>query len=291
MSTRTIRKTWEVGGVLTDLEGPDGIVLSDPASAFGVQRNDTKETVVEVDTPMTRVSTGVYEYTFTEPAAGLDYTAWVEIVYAGVTYHFSIELAAPSSSEMDAHYDLIRREIGRFLGYDRAPSSWTETQALDIADIIKSGLRQFMVPPVLSGERYSHEWSFLRPITPLTLTADDGVYDLPAGFAMLDGPLTLVISDSVEARRVNVTAEWKVRQLQAGSAPTGWPELAAIRPKAHDATVGTRYELLLYPIPDGAYQLLIPYRVGIEFLDSTNVYPPGGEVHAETILESCREAG
>ena len=78
-----IRKTFKVDGVLTDMTS---VKLSSSDTTFGVKRNDTGVAVVADDTAMTNISTGVYEYDFTDPAAGLAYTYSLEITYSGETY-------------------------------------------------------------------------------------------------------------------------------------------------------------------------------------------------------------
>lgn len=84
MATQTITKTCKVNGVLTD---PESIVLSDKTGSFGVRRDDNFASVVAADTTMTKVGTGIYQYTFTEPAADLSYTYWVTWTYGGNTYY------------------------------------------------------------------------------------------------------------------------------------------------------------------------------------------------------------
>jgi hypothetical protein len=80
----TITKEIYIDGVLTD---PSSIVLSDPTEAYGVKRDDTDAVVVADGVAMTKVSTGIYRYTFSEPASYLTYTYWIEWVYGGETYH------------------------------------------------------------------------------------------------------------------------------------------------------------------------------------------------------------
>lgn len=84
MSKTMIIRKISIKGVLTD---PTSIKLSDPTGAYGVKRNDNNAYVVADGTAMTKVSTGVYTYNFTDPAYSLTYTYWVEIVYDGETYH------------------------------------------------------------------------------------------------------------------------------------------------------------------------------------------------------------
>lgn len=95
----TIRKTFEVAGVPTDVTS---IVLANAGDTIGVKRNDTGAVVVATGTAMTKVSgtTGVYEYTLTEPAADLTYTAYFRIVYAGVTYQLEDVFQAAGDVEV-----------------------------------------------------------------------------------------------------------------------------------------------------------------------------------------------
>jgi hypothetical protein len=94
MATRTITFRHEVNGSLANATS---VVLSDPTGAFGVKRNDTSAVVVVDATAMTNSGTGIYSYTFTEPAAGLAYTAYIEWVYGGETFRVERQLASVST--------------------------------------------------------------------------------------------------------------------------------------------------------------------------------------------------
>ncbi len=82
MGTKTIEFRFEVGGTLTNVTS---VVLRDPSNVYGVRRADTFAVVVPAGTALARTATGVYRYTFTEPAPGLNYTYWLEWVYLGNT--------------------------------------------------------------------------------------------------------------------------------------------------------------------------------------------------------------
>jgi hypothetical protein len=86
--------TWRVGGVLTDVTSA---VLSDPTAAFGVRRLDTGAVVVAAGTAMTHPALGTYQYSFADPAYGLIYNYWVEIVYLGNTYNIEHTVDGPSA--------------------------------------------------------------------------------------------------------------------------------------------------------------------------------------------------
>ncbi len=91
MSTLTIRKTWTVNGTPTD---PTSIILRDPTGAYGIKRDDTGAVIVAAGTAMSQTATGVFEYTVSGVDASTTYTASIEIVYAGETYHFEITAIA-----------------------------------------------------------------------------------------------------------------------------------------------------------------------------------------------------
>jgi len=86
MAELTLTETFKKNGALIEVES---CILSDPTDTFGVKRDDTDEVIVVNNTPMTKVGTGIYTYSFDEPTGetGLTYTYWVEWVYEGRTYH------------------------------------------------------------------------------------------------------------------------------------------------------------------------------------------------------------
>ena len=85
MSTATITETFKIGGQAVDLDSVD---LSDPTGTYGVRRNDTGEAVVAAGAAMTKIDTGTYQYSFTEPAYGLSYTYWIKFTYGGETNYY-----------------------------------------------------------------------------------------------------------------------------------------------------------------------------------------------------------
>lgn len=103
----TIQTKFRVDGVLTD---PTSIVLSDSGATYGVQRTDTDALVVAAGTAMVKTSTGVYAYTFSDPAYGLTYRYSIKAVYDGETFYTSgtVDGAASAISELTSSiYDLV----------------------------------------------------------------------------------------------------------------------------------------------------------------------------------------
>ena len=91
-------------------------------------------------------------------------------------------------------YTDLQKAVGHFLGYGRGIYGLTDgsDEWEDIEDCINSGLRQFYSPPPakLNGIDYLHQWSFLRPVTTLSLVSGTGDYDLPTDFGGIIGKLT-----------------------------------------------------------------------------------------------------
>jgi hypothetical protein len=175
MATRLIRKTWKVEDVLTNATS---VKLSDPTATFGVKRNDTDAVVVADDTAMANVSTGVYEYSF-EDIVGVSYTAYVEVVYAGATYHFEVDLPARAASgSMGASYNSLVERVGHFLFGIR--SGFSSDQTDDIEECIMDGLQDVYA---------AHPWSFFRPIQDISTTAPyaTGTVTIAAGVVTLTG--------------------------------------------------------------------------------------------------------
>jgi hypothetical protein len=85
MSETAITFRFLVDDVLTDATS---VVFSDPTDTFGLRRTDTLATVVANATALDHDGTGLYSYTVTDPAGGLTYNYWLEVVYDGATYHF-----------------------------------------------------------------------------------------------------------------------------------------------------------------------------------------------------------
>jgi uncharacterized phiE125 gp8 family phage protein len=95
VSTTVIQAEFRVDGVLVDATTAK---LSDAAGVYGVKRNDTDAVVVADGTDLTHDGTGLYSYSFTDPAADLTYTYALEFVYSGQTYRSTGTLAGGTSA-------------------------------------------------------------------------------------------------------------------------------------------------------------------------------------------------
>ena len=184
MPSQIVRRTWKVEGVLTNATSA---VLSDPTGTYGIKRDDTGATVVADGTAMTNPSTGVYEYTFTA-IVGVAYTAYVEVVYNGATYHLEHDIPAiAAGTELQCDYTDLKVAIADYLAWTRNSEGtgieWTTDEVNRLDAIIKAGLLQVYFPAT------GHEWSWMTPVSELETTApyETGTIQIAAGVVTLTG--------------------------------------------------------------------------------------------------------
>lgn len=181
---RIIRKTWEVEGVLTDVTTAK---LSDPTGTYGIKRTVAGDVEVADGTAMTHSGTGIYTYEFDEPVATIAYTAYVEFVYDGLTYHFEVDIPAGGSDSGFLYtYDDLREEVADFLGWRRSSGNWSSNEASRIDAIIKAGLLRVYYPERV-GKEFVHQWSWMRPVVSIDTVEpyDTGTVEIVSGVVTL----------------------------------------------------------------------------------------------------------
>jgi hypothetical protein len=183
-------------------------------------------------------------------------------------------------------YEHLLSETGAVLGYGRNIDSWTREKRGTANACVQQGIRSFYAPVPLEGEKYAHEWSFLRPRRQLTTVESTYVYVLPPDFAALDGPITFTPDQSVLYDPIQVVSEYELRRRQQETDTTGRPTIAALVTSA----IPGRYELHFWLTPDDAYVLDYVCQINPVDLSESNPLPHGGLVHVQTILEACLKA-
>jgi hypothetical protein len=162
--------------------------------------------------------------------------------------------------------------------------------------------RKYVITEVISGNaavrvagdatREGSNDNFLV-VGPSDLAANDAFtvlntgadYEMPEDFGGLDGPITFA-SDSWSST-VEITTETNIRRARQRLSGDGRPQLAALRPQIHDGKFTQRYDLLLWPTPDGKYTLEYRQIVVLPEIDEANPFPPGGAVYGELYLSAC----
>jgi hypothetical protein len=184
--------------------------------------------------------------------------------------------------------------VGDFLGWGRGAAlgdtPYTTTQQAKLDDCVASGIRQFYFPPPAAPNESPYDWSFLHPVTTMTLQSGTQGFQLPDDFGGFEGVLTCLSG-------VSTTVPWPIRlhnesaireAFAAATTATGPPVMCALNVlKGTTNNAGQRQQLLFYPLADQTYQVQFQYYVLPDYLSGSMPYVYGGAAHVETILESC----
>ncbi len=188
----------------------------------------------------------------------------------------------------------LKAEIGHFLGYGRGAETflepaWTTAQSNNITAVLKSGLSQVYTPPPISEREASHNWSWLRPSSTLTILTGTSSTALPDDFGGFEGPIYLTGDNARRNWPIPLTNEGAVRgRLVAHPDTTGPPQIAAEAfIKGTSLTRGTRSNLIVWPTCDADYTIQLEYKYLPDALTGLMPYPPGGAEHAELFKASC----
>ena len=265
MSTVTVTKPTFIGGVLANITS---IKLSDATGTYGVKRDDTDAVVVADGTAMVNSSTGLYTYSFTAPASGLTYTAAFEMVYQGATTRTTNTFTDPTASLSEPTtswtYESLYTEV-------EARSSLSSADAKVCVDL---AYMEFI---------RSYDWSFLRPVSSLSVEEDDETTALPANYGGIIGKFYYE-SGAGYRFLTEVTPEWIGERLAAGGDVTDIPRYYAIEPTEFTASTGQRYQVRWYPFAGEDLTLGYRYKIIPNKMVNAGDYPLGGAEHAYTIL-------
>lgn len=184
----------------------------------------------------------------------------------------------------------LERLIGELMGYGPSRAIWDQTQSQKVKMALETGLRKFYLPPVLPGEKYAWEWSFLAPTAQMTLNPGQYQYDLPEDFSNLEQPFVYEPATTVMYPPIKIVSERQVMIFLQRTVAASMSTICCVRPKKLDESTGTRYEVLFWPVPDQAYGLTYTYSVAPHMLGSEVALPFGGQNNMQTIIEACLAA-
>jgi len=113
-------------------------------------------------------------------------------------------------------------------------------------------------------------------------------YDLPDNFGQ---PISFfTYSDEYTRLPLKRISEANFRAARNSVVSTDRPRVAAMRPKTtdYDGTAGTRWEVMFFPLADGAYDLSYSYNIlAATQLRTATPYPIGGQAHAQAVQDCC----
>lgn len=182
----------------------------------------------------------------------------------------------------------LERALGVWAGFGRGESfgdrAWSDQQQSRITDSVNSGLRSIYF--------CGYDWSFLHPVTTLSLAESGNTIDLPDDFGGLEGSVTVASSDAGSFEPLKVVGEGAIRAEYARTpSMTGRPGWCAVRPiKGTTALSGQRFQLYVYPTANAAFTLSITYYILPNALKDESPYAYGGAPHAETLIAAARAA-
>lgn len=196
-----------------------------------------------------------------------------------------------AESTLSVNREQLRESVGFFLNFGTDYTAYSPERLAIVDACIDSGMRTFYDPPPLPGEKTSHVWSFKTPIGSISTADGQADYDLPDDFAgLVDGVFLSADDESWSQIRVtNPSRILSMRQGNSGST-SGPPQQVAVTIIATEGVTPTRYSLMVWPTPDQSYVLKFPYSSNPFQLSATQVYPLGGQPHAETLREACLAA-
>lgn len=178
----------------------------------------------------------------------------------------------------------LLRELGRQQGWSRDPGDWDDRQQADGDDILRRALTQVYYPSPLEGERTSHTWACLRPITIIQTETGKGDADLPDDFGGMTGDIQYVNNES--SRIVKVTPAEILEMRRQADDTTGYPRYYAITPQRSEGTRPQRWTLMLHPIPQDNYELKVEYKSDPLNIGDSFPYPLGGQMMADALVAS-----
>jgi len=187
-------------------------------------------------------------------------------------------------------YQWLQRGIGKAAGYGADFNTWDHAEERHVDDVIQRGLQQFYTPPPLPGgegqQAAGHKWSFLRPTAKLNFIASEFEYTLPSDFRAMSGEVSYV--ESSGKRSLTKVTEDSIRsQLSVDGTTTAAPRNYAVRARKTESTATQQREMVVYPVPNAAFEVTYRYSVEPRLLTTVANYPYGGITHADTILASC----
>lgn len=182
----------------------------------------------------------------------------------------------------------LRNLVGFSAGIGADFNNFSANHLTQVDLCIDSGLRSFYDPPPIPGEKISHVWSFMTPVESLSLAEGVADYELPDDFGGFIGDLYFSENDQTwgKVHRTNISRILAMRS-STGSTASAPPSHAAEHTLPTDGSTPTRYQLSLFPTPNGNYTLKYQYRSNPYQLSATAAYPLGGQPHAETLRASC----
>lgn len=184
-------------------------------------------------------------------------------------------------ADLSLAFSSIYNKISEFYGTGSSPTGDDLTKVKATAC---RGYRRFLYPTdVRTGRR--HIWSFLKQYATITTVGDQYKYALPSDFGRMY--INFRYDKSEGYPPLNKRNVGYIIQERTWTNMSGHPEIYAIVPSKYDVTVGTTWDLWLYPTPGDAYLFHYFYLINPKKPENATDILIGGVEATEAILESC----
>ena len=173
----------------------------------------------------------------------------------------------------------VYTKVAEFVGLGSTP---TGTELTKVKNLTYRGYMKFLYPlHPLSGRR--HVWSFLKKRKVINTVSGQFRYALDDNFErMLSNPQYGDEAGYPELTKVSYTSILNKRNYgNVSSYPTEY----AINVLSTDTAIGTKWEIGLWPNPNGVYSINFEYEVAPEKPTNDGDYFLGGNYNSEVILQ------
>ena len=186
-------------------------------------------------------------------------------------------------SSMKWTFGDIYKKVSDYLGTGTSPSGTALTKAKDITF---RGYMKFLFP-LNPKDSEIYTWSFLRQEFKIVTEANKFVYPLPDNFERFDQNGKITYGPDENNTFLTYVPLHKIHEHRNFSVASSEPFLYSIRTAAFDKVVGSKKELVLYPTPSAAYELIGYYIITPAKPESDGDFFIGGPLESDAILQCC----
>jgi hypothetical protein len=184
-------------------------------------------------------------------------------------------------ADLSISFSDLYNKVSEFYGTGSSPTGTDLTNAK--AKAVRGYRRFLFSADARTGKR--HIWSFLKQYATITTSQGQYKYALPSDFGRTY--LDFIFDKSQGYSSLKKRSAGFILQERCWADMSGYPECYAIVPAKYDVTVGTTWDLWLYPTPNGAYLLHYFYLISPKKPENASDILIGGIEASEAIIESA----
>lgn len=185
-----------------------------------------------------------------------------------------------TESTLSLEFSAYRQGIADYFDYPLESADWNDGQTYRINKIARKALWE------LYHNNAGYQWRCLEQLLEIVTVASTWAYDLPDEFGNLLSK-ELAFGSGEATNRVKVRPPEKIYELRQTNTTTGTPQAVAVRSRSFRGTTGERWEAILWPTPNGVFNLYGQCRVNPDRLTTKRPFPRGGLPLAGVLEALC----